>query len=46
MEYAWDMYACKFKYDKKTLKYETLCLKLSVVCTGIFQDVLVYTGTY
>jgi hypothetical protein len=46
MEYARDMYACKFNHTKNTLKYERLHSKLGVVCTRISQDILVYTGTY
>jgi hypothetical protein len=43
------MHACKFNNDKNALKYEFCFPTLGVVCTactGISQDILVYTGTY
>jgi hypothetical protein len=47
MEYAWDLYACKFNHVKNTLQYEKLHSKIGVICTGISQKcILVYTGTY
>ncbi len=45
-KYAWNMYACEFNHDKNALRYEELYFKLGVVCTGIFQDILVNTGKY